>query len=128
MRLPDWGRKRMFPTAPLRAALELKAKQQTLKEGDAHLKVGRAFNGAEKTGLMGFCRERGIPQRKLYCPAINEYLVDDICCAAGIHPSEVYEDWHSLADAVLEAPAGRDNKLPGSGSSRPAVLPKRGAA
>lgn len=29
---------------------------------------------------------------------------------------------------VLEAPAGRDNKLPGSGSSRPAVLPKRGAA
>lgn len=109
MRLPDHGKRRMFPTEPLRTALTRRANTSVLicrsgrqSPDDYNSWTSGAMTGHrhEKKGLLTFCLERGINHRYLYKPSLGEYVVDVICCKAGLHPSEVYEDWHSLADAL----------------------------
>lgn len=97
----------MFPTALLRDALTAKAHRtpQTVKMGRPRTEDDGywTWDSAPTTipmGMDAFCKSRGINSRYLYKESLGEYIVDAICCAAGIHPSEVYEDWHSLADSV----------------------------
>lgn len=94
---------RRFPTAPLREVLIRKARAHALTMPDRleNRIMSKSF-GRPRNALARYCSDKGIERRYLYREALSDWLVDRICVAAGLHPSEVYPDWSTMSERLTE--------------------------
>lgn len=80
------SRETKFPSAPLRERVKEKAQLYSIAE-----------RGRSSTGVTDLCKRLGISPRYLYRKTLTTYTVDNICCALGMHPSEVYPEWDTAS-------------------------------
>lgn len=92
---------RTFPTQPLREAIRQLAFREVWDKNDSRVR-GMMFGAHDKNGVTVFCEERGILQRNLYQHHLTDWTVDAICIRAGIHPSEVYDDWFTMSERLTQ--------------------------